>query len=315
MDRLYIIGNGFDCYCHGMKTKYKDFRGYLIDLYPDCEDVCDVPYTKLTADHHGYDYADEDIASYIINILDACQGDDWSDLETALGSDIFDMFEDEFECIDFDDEDSEIYNTLEQNEDKGIRIAETFDKIKKLFFDWVTECLGDIDYNKINSKQSYSIILRSKIEDSFYINFNYTYTLEKVYGINPDKVWHIHGKVGDTYKQILFGHGNDGLTFDGERSWGATDHFDELAEELRKDTKNVIDHNRNLFKQFKDIKEIYSSGFSFSEVDMIYIHEICKYINPKNVQWYFNEYDANNNPQYIDKIKKLGFKIEYEKDW
>lgn len=96
---------------------------------------------------------------------------------------------------------------------------------------------------------------------------------------------------------------------------GATDHFDELAEELRKDTKNVIDHNRNLFKQFKDIKEIYSSGFSFSEVDMIYIHEICKYINPKNVQWYFNEYDANNNPQYIDKIKKLGFKIEYEKDW
>ena len=34
MDKLYIIGNGFDC-AHGLPTKYSDFRKYVVSQIPD----------------------------------------------------------------------------------------------------------------------------------------------------------------------------------------------------------------------------------------------------------------------------------------
>ena len=33
--RLYIIGNGFDCYGHTLPTKYSDSSSYLKRQYPD----------------------------------------------------------------------------------------------------------------------------------------------------------------------------------------------------------------------------------------------------------------------------------------
>lgn len=93
------------------------------------------------------------------------------------------------------------------------------------------------------------------------------------------------------------------------------DFFDELAEKLRKDTSKVIDENKNKFVALKDVKKIYSSGFSFSDVDMVYIQELCNYINPSTVAWYFNAYDTENNPGYLEKIQELGFKINIENRW
>lgn len=315
MNTLYIIGNGFDCYCHEMKTKYKDFRDYLIELYPDSEEVYGVPLQTLTPDHHGYDFADEDIVAYIVQVLDTCQGDDWSDLESALGADIYEVFEDEFDNIDMNDDDNDIFNSIGKNQENGHTIATIFDKVKELFFDWVNKCLGEISYDEVECKTNYRMILRENLDDSYYINFNYTYTLEKVYGIDADKVWHIHGQVGDCYEKILFGHGNNSLTFDEKSRWGAVDFFDELAEKLRKDTSKVIDENKNKFVALKDVKKIYSSGFSFSDVDMVYIQELCNYINPSTVAWYFNAYDTENNPKYLEKIQELGFKINMENRW
>ena len=48
---------------------------------------------------------------------------------------------------------------------------------------------------------------------------------------------------------------------------------------------------------------------------MIYLEEICKYVNPNKVRWYFNMYDWKNNPEYIEKVRKLGFKIRICRRW
>ena len=315
MKTLYIIGNGFDCYCHGMKTKYKDFRDYLLKKYPGSKKYYGFPYPTLTFDHYDYDYAEENVVAYIVHVLDTCQGEDWSDLETALGREIYNVFEDEFEDVDMDDDDNDIFNAIEQNRENGSVIAEIFDTVKKLFFDWINDVLAKISYNKVGCKSHYSMVLRKNMTDSFYINFNYTYTLECVYGIAWDQVWHIHGQVGDSYDKILFGHGNNEISFDSEFHWGAEDHFDELAESLKKDTGKVIHQNKDKFTQLSDIEEIYSVGFSFSEVDMVYIQELCQYIDPKSVKWYFDTYDSENNKTYMDRVRELGFQTEIESRW
>lgn len=33
--KLFIIGNGFDCYGHNMPTQYIDFKNFLLRKYPD----------------------------------------------------------------------------------------------------------------------------------------------------------------------------------------------------------------------------------------------------------------------------------------
>jgi len=322
MDTLFIIGNGFDCYCHEMNTKYKDFRDYLLKLYPGCDQYNGMPGLTLTPDHHGYDYDQEEIVSYIVYILDTCQGDEWANLENALGDDIYLIFEDDLEGINMDDDDNDINNIIEQNQVKGNTIGEIFDKINEYFYDWVKDKLSEINYVDVKRKCNYKKILQGhrlleKImkKQRLYINFNYTYTLEKVYKISNDKVWHIHGKVGDFSDRIYFGHGNNNLEFDEEGSWGAKDSFGELGEKLKKDTRKVISDNKREFERLGKVRKIYSSGFSFSDVDMVYINELCKYINPIDLTWYFNKYDWEKNPSYIQKINELGFKAKEEKRW
>ena len=44
------------------------------------------------------------------------------------------------------------------------------------------------------------------IQDSIFINFNYTKTLENLYGINQSNILHIHGCI-DKYEDLILGHG------------------------------------------------------------------------------------------------------------
>ncbi len=69
------------------------------------------------------------------------------------------------------------------------------------------------------------------------------------------------------------------------------------------------------FRKLSNVKKIYSYGFSFSEVDMVYIKEISRILDAKRVRWYFNQYDWINNKENIEKVKRLGFKIRVSRRW
>ena len=196
MHKLFIIGNGFDCYGHkdksgnGMATKYEDFRKYIISRYPNAASHYGVPEEGLTIDHHDYDYDDEDIAGYIVQVLDLCQDEKWSSLESCLGNDIFSVFSYEFSDYDIEDKDNEIFRTILTNEQIGNAIFYTFSRLKVLFQEWVDNELGAIDYNQFSRVKGFQkvlvgcpildILTRSK---RTYINFNYTKTLEQLYRI------------------------------------------------------------------------------------------------------------------------------------
>lgn len=62
-----------------------------------------------------------------MHVLNSCQGEDWSNLEKSLGTKIYSVFEDEFEGVDMAGGDNTIFNSIEQNREKGNTIATIFD--------------------------------------------------------------------------------------------------------------------------------------------------------------------------------------------
>lgn len=96
---------------------------------------------------------------------------------------------------------------------------------------------------------------------------------------------------------------------------GITYAFSSLKRLLWKDTRTAIKHSKGFFDRLSKVNKIYSYGFSFSEVDMPYIEEIAKIVVPRQTRWYFNQYDMENNKEYIEMVKKLGFKVRKCKRW
>ena len=48
---------------------------------------------------------------------------------------------------------------------------------------------------------------------------------------------------------------------------------------------------------------------------MVYIKEICNYLDSASVTWFINSYDSDNNPEFRDKIEAYGFKVKVAGGW
>ena len=330
MGKLFIIGNGFDCYGHAMPTKYSDFKQFLLEKYPD---IMSIP-PRIPSISTFYPITDKmrlcaevERVRYILHVLDICQNDQWSTLEAVLGDKIFETFINDFLDDGYSPEPTlssennaamtDFFAEMKDYLTLGVILEDTFNSLKEYFYQWVTEKLGKLRYEEYEKKKSFAKVLRSdyKVESNVFINFNYTLTLEKLYGISGDDVYHIHGKVGDSKEKILFGHGKREWEISMEDVPSLASSFHQISRSLRKSTWCAINQNKELFERIKSVSEIYTYGFSFSDVDMVYIDKISKEVDPTQVTWYFNTYDTDNNPNYIKLIKKRGFKIRRAFSW
>ena len=80
-----------------------------------------------------------------------------------------------------------------------VLFKETIELLRSAFRDWV----NSIDINNCSRIEDYKFT-----EDNFYLTFNYTETLERIYDIPSTQICHIHGSrlvKGDDY---VFGHNN-----------------------------------------------------------------------------------------------------------
>ena len=301
MKRLFIIGNGFDR-AHNLPTSYWDFRKYILTRYPDAESYYFIPESTLMP-KGDEEYDEAEVAGYIVNIIDSCRDGWWSELEAYLGDDVYETFLEDLPSVNIEDEDC--FHDVYTNEDLSEHILNTFVGVNDLFVDWVKNGLGDIDFYGIKKPEIEAMI----DSNAFFLSFNYTKTLELGYGINENQVCHIHGSVESLPNEIIMGHGNDEPVTEHSYSIGTEASFGKLKRKLRKDTVGIIHKNEKFFWQLSDVQEIYSYGFSFSEVDMVYIKEICNYLDPASVTWFINSYDSDNNPEFRDKIEAYGFKV------
>ncbi len=299
MKKLFIIGNGFDI-AHDLPTKYSDFQNYLIKKYPEASDEClEIPQSSTLPDGEE-SYDDNDMVGFLLKIISESEatGEAWGDLENTLGHLDFNECFDDWNPFDDDDDDNE-WRKVNTNEDIAVKIRDAVPMIKKYFSDWI----DTIETFHAKSKINFSNLINPNRD--FFLTFNYTETLEHLY--NVKNICHIHGKQGDT---LILGHGNTTDYFDSymNNHIGAEDYLNELQLAMRKDTQSIINQHKELFIKLGKVDEIYSYGFSFSDVDMAYIRELCNVSKTENMVWYLNDYDKDKFVIFEDKLVKCGFK-------
>lgn len=197
---LFIIGNGFDS-AHDLETAYDDFRKYLLSEYPEINiDELVVPEAIPQYDG-GIEYRRSEILSLLLFLIDDAESNTeyWKDVEAALGRLNFNEALDWLEPHLDKEGDVDISKTSYLYEDTVSTLINPTLKIKELFPEWI----NTINLDHATPKETFQQLIDSM---DFFLSFNYTETLEQVYGIPETQVCHIHGTQNS---EIFFGHGND----------------------------------------------------------------------------------------------------------
>lgn len=271
MNKLYIIGNGFDLH-HGLKTKYIDFYNYL-------------------KENHG------DFLERFGNIYDISEKSQlWSDFEGALQyinpRYLYSRWEqpaygsDDFSCSEY----HEFANFCKDE------MVEIYINLRSLFREWI----NSIDVAKDASRDDlYSAIDKKAI----FLNFNYTLTLEKIYEVPEINVLHIHGKQNDS-NDLVFGHScdygiiNQLLSQESEEPDDIEPTFqfgvDEITlamSNLQKRSNSIIESNNEFWTGISDVDKVYIYGHSLSAVDSLYIKKVADSIRD-SATWSIRDINA-----------------------
>lgn len=263
---LYIIGNGFDL-AYGIASRYLDFKNY------------------------AWRYGDQ----YQMGLLETCypkmkslcpqkkELELWCDLEKALGHlDFQAAFDAATEDVELEDGHEGRYQA--QMEDAPeYSLGMMFEAFHGVFDKWVNHI--DTDVEPLRSIEKFDA-------DGRFLSFNYTDTLEKVYGIPREHINYIHGR-RNSNDEIIVGHSTVANADDhlpDEPMIYEYQGYDNIAQkvnEQRKSVDEIIWKNREYWKTLANVNRVVVYGHSLSEVDMAYFHEIANSVKD-NCEWHFS---------------------------
>lgn len=301
-NKLFIIGNGFDL-AHSLKTSYDDFHQFLKNKYISIKTSNGIPILPMKIETHREEpyYEKEEVTKFFVDLISDLEGEEWQTVEETLGFLSYDELLSEASSCANTDEDGEPNPWHRANlcEDISSVIKEVSETFIPLFEEWIYT----IYIPSASKKENIEKLLNAS---DFFLTFNYTRTLEKLY--NVKNVCHIHGT---TNREFFFGHGTDKTFEDFSYYIGSEDNLLESHNSLKKDTTKALENNREFFKKISsDITKIYSFGFSFGDVDLIYIKEICKRLS-KDTTWYLNTFYSHLHNDFKKKIVDCGFKGKF----
>lgn len=187
MQNLFIIGNGFDV-AHKLPTKYADFKEYLSkrikinegikDIDGDYIKITEIPSLPERKKWYGKGiceeyWQEEKLIYWLVDDVSNSKADMyWSDFETYLSE------------LNIE----KVLKKWGYTVENAMRIQETLGDISGFFFRWI----NTIDLSKAKKKMNMEKIIRS--DKDLVLTFNYTETLEKIYGVCEHNICHIHGK-------------------------------------------------------------------------------------------------------------------------
>lgn len=300
---LYIIGNGFDR-AHGLKTSYWDFRTYLEENHWEFL----LAFEKLY-DFEPFDEADPYTAKNAKKLYeDRLQQELWSQLEENIGHPNIVQMENFSDCI---------VNDLDL-ESGNVGIRDTLDEywrneygfIKKLQ-EYIKEWIEALDTSRVVPRKK-SLI---NCSDHF-LSFNYTDTLERVYGI--EDVYHIHGGIDIVSEQEpIIGHCNKkqikdyrGLAKQADEAFdeGTASIDDAIADYLEltyKDTDKIILFSSYFWESLADADQVVIIGWSAGAVDMPYLKEIASRVQ-ENAKWTVCFYNVEARDNLTNALQYCG---------
>ncbi|WP_320203060.1 bacteriophage abortive infection AbiH family protein [Agrobacterium rosae] len=280
MTKLFIIGNGFDIH-HGIRSRYTDFAEWLESV-----------------DHEVHSAVEEFLPTWVDaegNVQNA-----WADLENNL------QYFDTDQLLDYgmnflpsygaDDWRDSGHHDFEYELDRVIRALSV--GLHRNFVRW----LGTLSIPIQTTFPVRSIAPRAK-----FLNFNYTPTIQTLYG--AANVLHIHGSLADPTSQIVLGHGwtpgdddrwEDRIDEDTDtRVAGGYRLIDDYFRETFKPTAEIIQRNRAFFAGLGDVSEVYVFGHGLAEVDAPYFAEMLEYL-PEDVDWIISYYGGHREREKIE---------------
>lgn len=264
MHKLYIIGNGFDLH-HGIPSSYHQFGKFLAANDPETFALAQ----RYFSDDDGF----------------------WSDFEGNLADfDAYSLIEEaENYLVSYAAEDwSDSYNHDYQFEiDRVVKALSV--TMKACFADWIGQLTIPAPTAIENKRLSID-------PAATFLNFNYTTTLQKSYGIDPSKILQIHGSTADAPDQLVLGHGwnpderrsmNFGIDpKDADiRVIQGNNLIDKYFKATFKPTKTIIQQHRPFFAGLASVDQILVAGHSLADVDIPYVDEIIRHIEAGRVTW------------------------------
>lgn len=283
-ERLYVIGNGFDLY-HKIKSSYGEFGLYVKDSSPSLYHAFEKYFSfdgswsclEETLAHLDVDLVIEDASDFLVSYGVA----DWSDAYHH----------------DYQYEVSRVVELLSTG-------------LKGEFTAWVVGL-------EIPDQKSCSVPLLPMDVAAQYLNFNYTNTLQCLYGIPECQVLHIHNSASDPVPDLILGHAyntteikslNQGVDHEDQdvRVTEAYEILDNYFSRTYKPTSDVLQRHKKFFSGLAGVSEIYVVGHSLSEVDGPYIREIVKATKSANPTWVVTYYNPHSIPALREALLGVG---------
>lgn len=267
---LLVVGNGVDL-AHGLETRLRCFKCFL-------------------------KYKDDDSRRFLKNVNEyAPLTEDWSNFEEALGEIDYDTIREENSCYIVDPGSDKWRDSC--NFDYSYEVDKTlsFDaKVATYIGKWIRSVL-------IAGNQIFDVSFATD-----FLSFNYTNTLEKIYGISKQKICYIHGDCSKD-EALVCGHNNKKLIEKMKNEIEDLSYPEQEGENRINESCNItwknplynIEENQVFFERWKTVDNIVVIGHSFeNEIDDDYFEYLKKVVSPE-CKWKISHY-LDSDKKYND---------------
>lgn len=298
---IYFIGNGFDLH-HLINSSYKDYAEWLM----------------------SYDYS---LFLEVNTVYGAVGREDkwWGDFENKIGeldveaysAWIYRNYGPDFGSDSFREADRFVAEMKAEEE-----LNDLFYRLKKSFYKWVQQL------NLANVLRKVEL----DVSNSYFICFNYTDTLKRLYKIPQDKICYIHGNArkGDV---LVLGHDKtkeqlieptkmpSKLSKEQQQEWiednvtddsfhRTVDASIDAVSNQRKEVETIINKNVEVWNQMAQARNFYIYGLSFSQIDTPYITKALSMMDKKEVVIQISYYDQKDKDHIYHYFKQIKYPVE-----
>ena len=270
---LYIIGNGFDMH-HDIPSGYLNYRDWLERNKPSV--LCEIDDFFTSVDDNW-----------------------WSNFETNLTT--VEMLQIAYQSAfenqpDFSSDDFKDADWYRAEHDVRIKLESAFSDITQSFKEWIKS----LPQGNIAKK------IRIRKEDSLFLTFNYSETLESLYSIPSNQILYIHGKANSD-DQLILGHGSSykelAHLFEKNESIESGEYVLQRAKDsavysvykYRKPVEKIIENYNRWFEKLNDRTHIHIYGHSFSAIDLPYFRKVFSSVYRNLVSIEISDYKDKNH--------------------
>lgn len=282
--RLYVIGNGFDLW-HGIPSTFADFKAYVREndtaLFREIEEYLPIR-------------------------------DNWSDLESALAEmdveaivDNLGHFMQSYGAEDWSDAG---HHDFQYEVDKVVQLLSA--GLRERFAAWIRQLA-------IPTSTTARRRLQTLDRSAAFLAFNYTATLQSLYGVSRDHTLFMHGCAELADDELVLGHAwhphdrrslNDRADIEDidTRLMEAHQILDGYFSATFKPSAQLVEANRAFFDTLRHVREVTVLGHSLADVDAAYFRALFEREALAAARWRVACRSLDEWPDKAQQLERLG---------